>query len=222
MIRILIADDHAIVREGLKQIVAKMKDMCVIGEAGNWPDLIELVRKQVCDVILLDVNMPADNGMSILKQLKTDNPQIPVLMLSMYSEQQYALRALKAGADGYISKTSSPETLIGVIRQVFSGRKYISSTLTDELIDHLVENTDRDIHEKLSKREFQVMRKLAVGKTVGQISKEMHLSIKTISTFRTRTLKKMHMKTNAELIHYAIKKRLVEERVTLSSHEKPY
>ena len=210
MIKILVADDHAIVREGLKQIVADTSDMVVAGEAVDGPEVLTLVRKEAWDLILLDISMPGRGGIDILKDLKIEKPKLPVLVLSMHPEEQYAIRALKAGADGYLTKESAPEELIEAIRKVSRGGKYISATLAESLASHVGTNAEKPLHETLSDREYQVMLMIASGKTVTEIASELSLSVKTISTNRVRALRKMGMKTNAELTYYAIKHGLVE------------
>ncbi len=210
MIKILIADDHAIVREGLKQILAETSDMVVAGEAADGEQCLELVWKNDLDLVLLDIAMPGRGGMDILKQLKHEKPKLPILMLSMYPEEQYAVRSLKAGASGYLTKESAPEELISAIRKVSQGGKYVSSSLAEKLAVYLETDTEKPVHETLSDREYQVMLMIASGKTVKQIADELSLSIKTISTYRARTLRKMGMKNNAEITYYAIKNELVD------------
>jgi len=210
MIKILVADDHAIVREGLKQIVADTSDMVVAGEAVDGPEVLTLVRKEAWDLILLDISMPGRGGIDILKDLKIQKPKLPVLVLSMHPEEQYAIRALKAGADGYLTKESAPEELIEAIRKVSRGGKYISATLAESLAFRVGTNPEKPLQETLSDREYQVMLMIASGKTVTEIANELSLSVKTISTNRVRALRKMGMKTNAELTYYAIKHGLVE------------
>ncbi len=210
MIRILIGDDHAIVREGLKQILAETSDMAVAGEAANGQEVLEQVSKNDWDLLLLDIAMPGRGGMDILKQLRSERPELPVLMLSMYPEEQYAVRALKAGASGYLTKESAPEELIAAIRKVSQGGKYVSSSLAEKLAVYLETDHEKPVHELLSDREYQVMLMIASGKTVKQIADELSLSVKTISTYRSRTLRKMGMKNNAELTYYAIKHALVD------------
>lgn len=209
MIKILIADDHAIVREGLKQIVAETSDMVVAGEAVNGQEVLERVRKEDWNLILLDISMPGRGGIDTLKMLKVEKPKLPVLVLSMYPEEQYAVRALKAGASGYLTKESAPEELIKAIRKVSQGRKYISEALAESLVSHVGTNSEKSLHETLSNREYQVMLMIASGKTVKEIANELSLSAKTISTNRVRALKKMGMKNNAEITYYAIKHELV-------------
>jgi two-component system, NarL family, invasion response regulator UvrY len=210
MIRIIIVDDHTVVRRGLKQILSEESDMSVVGEAFNAQEMLALVRKQQCDVIVADISMPGRSGLDVLKELKQDRPKLPVLVLSMHPEDQYAVRALKLGASGYMTKESAPEELVKAIRKVVSGGRYVSPALAEKLALDLAVDTDRSPHETLSEREHQVFTMIARGKTVKEIADELALSVKTISTYRTRILEKMAMKNNAELIHYAISNRLVE------------
>lgn len=209
MINILIADDHSIVREGLKQIVTQSPEMAVMGEAINGQQVLELVHKKDYDLILLDIAMPGRGGIDTLKQLKILKPKIPILILSMYPEEQYAIRAIKAGASGYLTKESAPEELIGAIKKVALGGKYVSPTLAEKLVEELGSDTEQNDHTILSDREYQVMIMIASGRTVREIGDELSLSVKTISTNRTRALKKMGMKNNAEFTYYAVKKGLV-------------
>lgn len=210
MIKILIADDHAIVRKGLKQILSETSDMVVAAEAADGRQCLELVRENDLDLVLLDIAMPGRGGMDILKQLKHEKPKLPILMLSIYPEEQYAVRALKAGASGYLTKESAPEELIAAIQKVSQGGKYVSSSLAEKLAVYLETDTEKPVHETLSDREYQVMLMIASGKTVKQVADELSLSVKTISTYRARTLIKMGMKNNAEITYYAIKHALVD------------
>lgn len=210
MLRILVADDHTIVREGLKQILSGTSDIVVAGEASDGNQVLDRVRKGGYDLVLLDIAMPGMSGLEVLKQIKSERPQLPVLMLSMYPEEQYAVRTLKAGASGYLTKESAPEELIAAIRKVFMGGKYVTSSLAEKLASYLETASERPAHELLSDREYQVMIMIASGKTVKNIAEELSLSVKTISTNRSRALRKLGMKTNAEVTYYAIKNGLVD------------
>jgi DNA-binding NarL/FixJ family response regulator len=209
-IKVFIADDHAIVREGLKQILAETRDIVVAGEAESGLDAIKLFRKSECQVMLLDISLPDRNGIEVLKQIKKEKPELSVLMLSMHREDQYAIRALKAGAAGYLTKQSAPKELVTAIRQVASGLKYISAALAQELANHVNDDHETPLHETLSDREYQTLTMIASGKTVGTIAKELSLSVKTVSEYRARLLVKMKLKNSAELTHYAIKNQLIE------------
>jgi DNA-binding NarL/FixJ family response regulator len=210
-IRILIADDHAIVREGLKQILADTKDIVVAGDAENGNDAVRLARNGDCDVLLLDISMPDRNGIDVLKQIKKEVPKLAVLMLTMHREDQYAIRSLKAGASGYLNKQSAPAELVDAIRQVAAGRKYISPALAQELANQVGdEYRETPPHEILSDREYQTLIMIASGKAVSEIAAELSLSVKTVSMYRSRLLQKMKLRHDAELTHYAIKNNLVE------------
>ena len=209
-IRVFIADDHAIVREGLKQILAEQRDIIVAGEAENGLDAIKLFRKAKCHVMLLDISMPDRSGIEVLKQVKKEHPEMAVLMLSMHREDQYAIRSLKAGASGYLTKQSAPKELVTAIRQVATGLKYVSAALAQELASALGEDHDTPLHDTLSDREYQTLTMIASGKTVSAIAEELSLSVKTISEYRARLLVKMKLKNSAELTHYAIKNELIE------------
>ncbi len=209
MLKILIADDHSIVRKGLKQVLADTADMVVSDEAASTEEALEKALGGDFDVVVLDISMPGRGGLDALKQIKSQKPKLPVLILSMYSEEQYALRVLKAGAAGYLTKESAPDELIGAIRKVSKGMKYVSAHLAEEIAFALDADADRPIQEILSDREFQVLCMIASGKTTREIADALSLSIKTINTYRLRVLEKMRMKNNAELTHYAIKNKLV-------------
>jgi DNA-binding NarL/FixJ family response regulator len=208
MTRILIADDHAIVRSGLRQILINEQDLEVAGEARNGAEVFDLIRREPWDVLVLDVGMPGRSGIETLREVKRERPDLPVLILSIYPEDQYAVRAIKAGASGYLTKDSAPDELVKAIRKVLRGGKYISEAVADQLILALENDADLPPHDLLSEREYQVLCLIASGKTVSEIADQLSLSVKTISTYRARTLEKMRMKTNAELTHYAIKNNL--------------
>jgi two-component system, NarL family, invasion response regulator UvrY len=209
MIKILIADDHPIVRQGLKQILTEEPDMGEFGEAKNSQEVIDLVRKNDWDVVILDITMPGRGGLDTLKEIRSERPKLPVLILSIHPEDQYAVRALKAGAAGYMTKESAPDDLIKAIRKVLKGGKYISPSLAENLALFLERDDQKSPHESLSDREYQVMCMIAAGKKVKEIAESLSLSVKTISTYRARILEKMKMKSNADLIHYAIQNRLL-------------
>ncbi len=209
MLKILIADDHSIVREGLKQVLADTSDMVVSDEAASTEEALKKALEGDFDVVVLDISMPGRGGLDALKQIKSQKPKLPVLILSMYSEEQYVLRVLKAGAAGYLTKESAPDELIGAIRKVSKGMKYVSAHLAEEIAFALDSDFERPIQETLSDREFQVLCMIASGKTAREIAGELALSVKTVSTYRSRILEKMRMKSNAELTHYAIKNKLV-------------
>lgn len=205
MLRILIADDHAIVRKGLKQILEETSDMAVTDEASTGQDTLDKIRKNEYDVVVLDISMPGKSGLDILREVKTEKPTLPILILSMYPEEQYAVRMLKGGAAGYLTKESAPEELVAAIRKVSLGRKYITHSLAEKLAFDLERNSDKKPHELLSNREFQVLCMIASGKTIKEIGESLFLSVKTISTYRSRILEKLKLKNNVEITHYAIK-----------------
>ncbi len=209
MIKILIADDHAIVREGLKQIVADTSDMIVTAEASDGHEVLALLSKNNYDVVVLDMAMPGLTGLDILKQIRRETPKLPVLILSVHPEEQYAVRSLKAGASGYLTKESAPDELITAIRKVSMGGKYIPSSLAEKLAFELEVDAEKPPHKTLSDREFQVMCMIAKGRTIKNIAEELFLSPKTVSTYRFRILEKMKMKSNEELTHYARNNHLV-------------
>ncbi len=210
MIKVIIADDHPIVRAGLKQILAEASDIMVAAEAGNGHELLEKVRREVFDLVLLDLKMPGMDGVDILKQIKIEKPKLPVMILTIYPESNYALRILRIGASGYLTKESAPQELITAIRKVYGGGKYISPSLAEKIAFALDTDVDKLPHEKLSDREYQVLCAIASGRTVSEIAESIHLSVKTVSTYRARILEKMSMKTNADLTHYALQNQLVE------------
>ncbi len=208
--RVLIADDHAVFRRGLRETLAEGFSRITFGEAGTAQEALDHVRRQDWDVVILDISMPGKSGLDILDELKRLRPKLPILLLSMHPEEQFARRALKAGAAGYLTKDSVPEELKEAVRRVVVGGRYVSATLAEKLAVDLREGADKPIHELLSDREFQVLRMIASGKTVKQIAEEIALSVKTVSTYRGRILEKTGMKTNAELIRYALQTQLVD------------
>jgi DNA-binding NarL/FixJ family response regulator len=196
-------DDHAVVRQGLKQILNDSFRTAVFGEAGNAQTALEKVWKEAWDVVVLDISMPGRSGLEVLKDIKKSHPKLPVLVLSMHPEDQFAVRVVRSGAAGYMTKESAPEELVGAIKKVLSGGRYISPALAEKMVLYLDIDAKKQPHEFLSDREFQVLRMIGEGKTVRDIAVTLSLSAKTVSTYRTRILEKMSMKTNAELIHYA-------------------
>jgi two-component system, NarL family, invasion response regulator UvrY len=212
MIRILIADDHSLIRAGLKQILTEKSNTEVI-EAENGQQVFQQLKKYNIDALILDISMPGKNGLEILKEVKIQYPQIPVLILSVYPEDQYAIRSIKAGASGYLSKDAAPDQLVIAIEKVLKGGKYISAAMAEKLINDIQVpyNESKLPHELLSDREFEVLKMIGEGKTPSQIAENLFLSVKTISTYRTRILEKMKLKTSAELVHYVIKNNLLEK-----------
>lgn len=210
MIKVMITDDHAIVRQGLKQILSETGDISVTGEAENGIQAIRIIRQQAFDVMLLDISLPDRNGIEVLKQARKECPDLAVLMLSMHNENEFAIRALKAGAAGYLNKQSAPAQLVVAIRQVASGQKYITPALAMELANAIATDTDQPLHTSLSDREYQTLCLIAAGKGLTEISEEMCLSPKTVSVYRTRLLEKLKLTNNSELIRYAIMHHLVD------------
>jgi DNA-binding NarL/FixJ family response regulator len=211
MLRCLIADDHAIVRRGLRHLLREQSDIGEPGEACNAREVVERVRNEEWDLVILDLNMPGANGPDVLLQIKRLRPELPVLILSSHPEDQFAVRMLQAGASGYLNKETAPEELVVAVRRVLQGRKYVSENLAEQLAAALDSGTPgRPPHEALSHREFQVLRLIGAGKTVSEIATALHLSVKTVSTYRARILEKMNMKTNAELTVYVVRNGLVD------------
>ena len=210
MKKILIADDHKILRDGLKRIISDASDFVVTGEAGTSVDVLKELRKESYDVLLLDISMPGRSGLDIIKEVKSIRPECSILVLSTFPEEQYAMRVIREGASGYLTKESATDKLIDAIEKVSIGNRYISSAMLERMAFGMGGDNNREPHEGLSNREYQVMCMIASGKAVSKIADELSLSVKTISTNRTRLLKKMNMKNNAEITHYAIKTGLVE------------
>lgn len=210
MIKIIITDDHPIIRQGIKQILNETPDVLVVAEAGNYRELMERLDSTQFDLILLDISMPDKSGLEIIKELKKRDEEVKILILSMYPEDQYALHSLQLGASGYLTKSSAPSELIAAIREVAAGRKYITESLAQTLAEDYDNDYDKPLNKKLSKRELEVMKFISSGKTIKEISEKLELNIKTVSTYRSRILKKLHLNSNSELIRYALKIGLVE------------
>ncbi len=210
MITVLIVDDHTIFRKGLSEILEQTPDISVSGEAGGGAQALEMLRKNRYDVLILDIQMPGRGGLEILKEVRKRFPEVGVLMLSMHPVEQYAVRAIRAGALGYLTKERTPYELIDAIRTVAAGRRYIDDTLAQQLAEEIGEGVSESPHERLSDRELRVMLLLARGKTVKEIAEDLCLSVNTISTYRARILSKMKMRNSAELAYYAVKRGLLE------------
>jgi DNA-binding NarL/FixJ family response regulator len=210
VINVLVADDHTIVRRGIRQILAETSDIVTGGEAGTAEEVRRLVREQRWDVVLLDIGLPGGSGMDLLGEIRRERPELRVLILTVHSEDQYAVRAIRAGAAGFLTKESAPDKLIEAVRKVAGGGRYISTELAETLASVLAGDVSGAPHERLSDREFEILKLLASGKTVSEVAQDLSLSVKTVSTHRTRLLKKMEMRTNAELTHYALRNHLVE------------
>jgi two-component system, NarL family, invasion response regulator UvrY len=210
MLKVLLADDHAIVRGGLKEILLRHMESVECGEAENAEQVLAQIRGHAWDLLILDITMPGRSGLDILADIKLVRPELPVLVLSMMPEDQFGKRVLEAGAGGYLKKESAPEQLIEAIRKVLAGGRYVSPALAEKLVLDLNADPNRPMHEGLSAREFEILVMLGSGKTVGQIAEEIHLSVTTVSTYRARILEKMKMSTNAELMRYAFRNRLVD------------
>jgi len=210
MLKILIADDHTLFRKGLQHILSEYPDPVSTDEASNGQEVLDKIWHNDYDMVLLDITMPGMTGLEALKQLKNDRPKLPVLVLSMHPEEQYAVRVIRAGASGYLRKESAPDELITAIQRISAGRKYITSSLAERLADDVEPAAGKPLHDTLSDREFEVFRMIAEGKTITQIAEALFLNARTISTYRSRILEKMQMKTNAELIHYAIKHQILD------------
>ncbi len=208
--KILLADDHAVVRHGLRQILTDEFKHARFGEARNAQEALDLVWKEEWDVVVLDITMPGRSGLEVLREFRKSKPKLPVLVLSMHPENQFAVRVLKRGASGYMTKESAPDELVGAIKKVLAGGRYVSASLAEKLAAYVSTDSPKPPQESLSDREYQVLRLIASGKIVSEIAQELSLSVKTISTYRTRILEKMGLRNNAELMHYAIQHELVE------------
>lgn len=212
MTKILVVDDHALIRKGITQLLKDSDGIQVAGEAETGIQAINMMRKNHFDLVLLDIALPDRHGMDVLKQLKSEQPGIKIIVLSMYPEDQYGMRTLKAGAMGYINKQSAPEKLVGAIRHVISGKKYISEALSEQLLNNLIDESQDLMHQSLSNREYQTLCLMSSGKSLTEISEVMKLSPKTVSVYRARMLEKMGFKNNAEAVHYAIAHHLVDAK----------
>lgn len=209
MIRVLIADDHTIVRKGLKEILADNPNIEVMGEAGNGEEVLNEISIRDYDVLLLDITMPVRSGLDIIKESKKIKPQLNILVLSMHPEEHYALRALREGASGYLTKSSAPDELLGAIEKVSTGGRYITLALAEKMASDIGKGIEKPLHCTLSNREYEVMCMIASGKTITDIAKQMMLSVKTVSTYRSRVIEKLNLKTNADIIRYALQYELV-------------
>jgi len=210
VIRALIADDHAVLRRGLADVLSEDREIVVRGEAGSCREVLAKLRQGEWDVVVLDLNFPDGNGLDLLREIKRERPKLPVLILTIASEDQYAVRALRSGASGYLTKESAPEELVQAVRKVVAGGRYVSPKLAERLAVMIDRDAEQPPHDQLSEREFQVFRLLASGRAVSQVAEELHLSVKTVSTYRARVLEKMNLRTNAELTVYAVRNHLVE------------
>ncbi len=209
MIAVFVVDDHAVVRRGIKQILGECPDCALVGEAGTAADALSGLRRTHCDVVVLDISLPDRNGLDLLPQIRQEFPRLKVVMLTMHPEEQYAIRLLKAGALGYLTKDGLPEELVAAIRRVAAGGRYLTPSLAERMADHLGAGGEKPPHERLSDREFQVFCLVAEGKTLTEIAYELSVSVKTISTHRTRILQKTGFKNNAELVGYAVRNGLI-------------
>ena len=209
-IKVLIADDHDIVRQGIRTIISDVSDMSVVGEAENGNEVLKKSQELDVDVVIMDYDMPDRNGLDTLIELKAMSPKLPVIILSMFPEDHYGVRFLKAGASGYLGKSNVTQQLVEAIRRVINGHKYISPNLADKLVSELNKDSEGPLHENLTDREFQVFHFIASGKRLKAIAEELHLSINTVSTYRSRILDKMEMKNNSDLIRYAIENSLIK------------
>lgn len=209
MIRVILCDDHAVVRRGIRDTISEAVDIRVVGEAGSYPELREQMRNNECDVLVLDLNMPGRSGLEVLQALREEGSPVRTLVVSMYPEDQYAIRCLRAGAQGYLNKAGEPAELIVAIRTVYQGRRYVTPEVAEMLVDSLNSPDDQALHASLSERELQTLQKIASGKKLSEIAEELMLSPKTVSVYRARVLEKLHLTNNAELTVYAIRNNLV-------------
>lgn len=210
IVRIVIADDHAFLREGIKKTIQDEIDMKIVGEASNANDALDIIRELNPDIVIMDISMPGKSGLDVLKDLKSLKNKSRILILSMHPEDRFAIRALKAGASGYLTKESAPDELVKAIRTVLTGRKYVSKALAEKLVDILSEDSDKMPHEQLSDREYEVFIKISSGKKAVEIAAELSISIHTVNTYRARILEKLSMNSNVELTQYAMHNNLIE------------
>lgn len=209
MIKVILCDDHAVVRRGIRDTISEAVDIQVVGEVGSYPELREQMRKTLCDVLVLDLNMPGRGGLEVLAALREEGSPVKTLVVSMYPEDQYAIRCLRAGARGYLNKAGEPAEMIAAIRTVYEGRKYVTPEVAQMLVDNLNAPETEELHASLSERELQTLQKIASGKKLSDIAEELMLSPKTVSVYRARVLEKLHLANNAELTVYAIRNGLV-------------
>lgn len=209
MIKVILCDDHAMVRRGIRDTLADAADIEVVGESGTYSEVRELIRKTPCDVLILDLNLPGRGGLEVLASIREDNSPIRVLIVSMFAEDQYAIRCLRAGADGYLNKAGDPSELIPAVRSLAKGRKYVTPEISEMLVDNLASPNTESLHAALSERELQTLLKIASGKRLSDIAEELMLSPKTVSVYRARLLEKLKLSNNAELAVYAIRNQLV-------------
>jgi DNA-binding NarL/FixJ family response regulator len=211
MIDVLIVDDHAVVREGMKKILSADDFIQVTGEASDAPSALDLIWNNEYDVIVLDISMPGISGLELIGQIKDEHPETPILILSMYPEEQFATRVLKAGAAGYLNKESAPENLVTAVKKVYEGGHYVSPEVAEQLVHSLQGDHDQTLHELLTDREYEVFMRIVHGKELKEIGAELNISVKTVSTYRTRMLNKLNLKNNVELALYAVKHNLIED-----------
>jgi two-component system, NarL family, invasion response regulator UvrY len=209
MTRIIVVDDHVLIREGLKKILREEPDLQLVAEGRSAADAVELVANTAAEILILDLCLPDRNGLEVIQDIKRRQPQLPILVLSVYSEESFGVRTIKAGADGYLAKTSAAHDLVKAIRKVVQGGKYVSPALAEQLVSDMQAANARPVHQSLSDREFQILREIAGGKSISRIAEELHLSVSTVNTYRSRILEKLNMRSNAELIHYSIKNGLI-------------
>lgn len=210
MIKVYIADDHSLIREGIKRLIEKENDLSFLGETSNPFEVIDYIRENKCDVVILDISMPGKSGLDVLKELRVADPDVKVLMMTMMPEEQFAKRALKAGAAGYLTKDNAADEVVTAIRRIAGGRKYISQSLAEKLAEDIDTTKQKEPYETLSDREFQILKFIAIGKSQIDISEELSISVSTVNTYRARILEKLNLHSNADLIHFAYQNKLLE------------